>query len=100
MKAVFRQQIVQIIAGHPPRNFRVAPPGLVGIAPREFFEPLRPAATAAADQLQHLVAGGADLEPQPVVGQDVEFSTLSTVFPPITVWAPQELLPILPPSAQ
>ena len=75
IEAVLGQQLVEVVAGHAPRNLRVTLADLVGVTVDQRCQPrvdLAAPATLADDALQFVVAGAPDRHAHAVVGQHVE----------------------------
>ena len=75
VEAVLGQQRVQVVAGHPPRDLRVALPDLAGAGLRQLPQgpvDLRPPAAGGDDRRVLLVAGRPGPEPLAVIGEDLE----------------------------
>ena len=104
LKAVLGQQLVEVVAGHAPRNLRKPRADQVGVPIADRAQPRVNLAAAAAlrdDRVELGVAGRADgqLACRRRAGSRSS-STLSTVLPASSECVPQELLPIMPPSVQ
>ena len=104
VKALLGQQAVEVVARHPARDVRVggAQGGEVLVAQRaQLRVDLRPAAAGALD----LPRSRRRRSPRPTSGcrrraAPPGATTLSTTLPVRCAVAPQELLPIIPPSVQ
>ena len=75
VKTVFRQQIVEIVAGNPARNFRIAARVLVAITlgqRAQLLVNLGAAAAGSADGFECIIRCGADSRLQAVARQNVE----------------------------
>ena len=75
VEALLREQIVEVVAGNPAGDLRIAGADLAEVAVPDLPQPpvqLGPAAARGQDLLVLLVAGGADPAAQPVVGQDLQ----------------------------
>ena len=75
MEPVLRQELVEVVPGHTPRNLRIPRANQVGVSiaePPQRAVYLRRAAAGRDDAVVLLVARPADAEPQPFVGQDFE----------------------------
>src|SRR5690606_13443644 len=71
---LLRQQFGQVVAGHAPRNLRIAAADQVGVAIANAAQAGADLAAPAAggdDACKFLFAGGADPHAQPVIGDDV-----------------------------